>query len=362
MIDEPAGQRTLRRLVGAFYHPTIVPDRRSPAPRREQLRAERRPVKYGVRAGERIADGGADGHRGGRAKLAALQAELRRRGSGSTGCAARAGRAAVQRDRAERVLAADAVLPAGDLRPSSARWSSSACCSRWCVLMTAGLTQLFPGRPELMPIPFAAILVTLLYNGRIGVFAALTLALLLDGQWALRDSDILFFGLVGGVAGAIGIRVVRRRRHLYLTIGVMAARRHPRVDHRGAARGLEHVTIVRERLLGVLMAPASASLAHARDAARRVRHPHHHRSHPARALRSRPPAAPPAGARGARAPGRTASRWPTSASRPATSSARTACSPGSAATTTTSASWRNPRLLRREPGRRAQPARRADAR
>ena len=27
---------------------------------------------------------------------------------------------------------------------------------------------------------------------------------------------------MGGVAGAIGIRVVRRRRHLYLTIGVVA--------------------------------------------------------------------------------------------------------------------------------------------
>ena len=73
-----------------------------------------------------------------------------------------------------------------------------------------------------MPIPFAAILVTMLYNGRIGVFAAVTLAILLDGQWALRESDILFFGLVGGVAGAVGIRVVRRRRHLYVTIGVVA--------------------------------------------------------------------------------------------------------------------------------------------
>ena len=74
-----------------------------------------------------------------------------------------------------------------------------------------------------MPIPFATIVVTLLYNGQIGVAAAVTLAILLDGQWALRDSSILFFGLVGGVAGAVGIRVVRRRRHLYVTIGVMAA-------------------------------------------------------------------------------------------------------------------------------------------
>ena len=79
---------------------------------------------------------------------------------------------------------------------------------------------------------------TLLYNGRIGVFAALTLAVLLDGQWALRESGILFFGLVGGVAGAIGIRAVRRRRHLYVTVAVVAAREHPGVDHGGPAAGL----------------------------------------------------------------------------------------------------------------------------
>ena len=62
----------------------------------------------------------------------------------------------------------------------------------------------------------------MLYDGRIGVFSAVTLAMLLDGQWALRESRILFFGLMGGVAGAIGIRAVRRRRHLYVTVAVVA--------------------------------------------------------------------------------------------------------------------------------------------
>ena len=56
------------------------------------------------------------------------------------------------------------------------------------LLLTAGLNRAFPGRPELVPIPFATIVVTLLYNGRIGLVAALTLAILLDGQWALRGT------------------------------------------------------------------------------------------------------------------------------------------------------------------------------
>ena len=55
------------------------------------------------------------------------------------------------------------------------------------LLLTAGLYAVFPGRPELVPIPFAIIVITLLYNGRIGVTAALILAMLLDGQWALRE-------------------------------------------------------------------------------------------------------------------------------------------------------------------------------
>ena len=93
-----------------------------------------------------------------------------------------------------------------------------------------------------MPIPFATIVVTLLYNGRIGVLAALTLAILLDGQWALRDSSVLFFGLVSGVAGAVGIRVVRRRRHLYLTIGVMAGGLGAGLGHRRPDPGLDHAS------------------------------------------------------------------------------------------------------------------------
>ena len=64
MVEDPVGQRTLRRLVGAFYHPTIVPDPTLTTARREQLRASVDPITYGVRAGERIVARGPAGHRG----------------------------------------------------------------------------------------------------------------------------------------------------------------------------------------------------------------------------------------------------------------------------------------------------------
>jgi putative nucleotidyltransferase with HDIG domain len=91
------------------------------------------------------------------------------------------------------------------------------------IVSAAILRRMFPDRPELMPIPFAAIVVTVLYNGRLSVFAAATLAILLGGQWGLRENQILFFGLVGGMAAALSARKVRRRSEAYVTIGAVAA-------------------------------------------------------------------------------------------------------------------------------------------
>ena len=80
-----------------------------------------------------------------------------------------------------------------------------------------------PGRPEFLPAPFLVILVTLLFNGRVGVFAGAALAILLGSQWALRDEHTLLFCLLGGTAAALGTRVARRRRELYVTILTVVA-------------------------------------------------------------------------------------------------------------------------------------------
>jgi putative nucleotidyltransferase with HDIG domain len=93
------------------------------------------------------------------------------------------------------------------------------------------------------------------------VFAAVILAILLDGQWALRESHTLFFGLVGGVAGAVGIRVVRRRRHLYVTIAVLALASMLASIAIGLGQGWSTATIIQSCLLGAIMAVASAALA-----------------------------------------------------------------------------------------------------
>ncbi|HEY7634687.1 MAG TPA: HDIG domain-containing metalloprotein [Gemmatimonadales bacterium] len=259
-IASPDGQRALRRLVSAFYRPTIVPDIQLTTARREQLRAGVDPVKYTVRSGERIVVAGQAVTEEARVKLAALHQELRRRGTDDLWLRGAAGALLYN----TIVLAAFWLLVLF-YRPGAYRGLREmvffGALFTLVMLMAAGMSHLFPGRPELVPIPFAALLVTLLYDGRIGVFAALTLSVLLDGQWALRENFVLLFGLAGGVAAAIGIRVVRRRRHLYVTILFMGIAAILASVSVGLTQGWETVTIVASALLGLLMAPASASLA-----------------------------------------------------------------------------------------------------
>jgi putative nucleotidyltransferase with HDIG domain len=63
------------------------------------------------------------------------------------------------------------------------------------------------------------------------------------------------------VAGAIGIRVVRRRRHLYVTIGVVAGAEILATIAVGLTQGWSTSTIVGSSLLDIVIALASAALA-----------------------------------------------------------------------------------------------------
>jgi cyclic-di-AMP phosphodiesterase PgpH len=260
VIEDPVGQRTLRRLVGTFYHPTIVPDPLLTTARRERLRASVDPVRFGVRSGERITIAGQLVTEDQQAKLIGLRQELERRGTAGFWTEGAVGGLLYN----ALVLSVFWLLIMFSRRETYAEvremWFFGALFSL-VVLITAGTTQLLPIRPEMVPIPFAAILVTLLYDGRIGVFSAVTLAVLLDGQWALRESGILLFGLMGGVAGAIGIRAVRRRRHLYVTVAVVAGASMLASLTIGLLQGWGMITIVASAFLGSLMALASAALA-----------------------------------------------------------------------------------------------------
>jgi putative nucleotidyltransferase with HDIG domain len=69
--------------------------------------------------------------------------------------------------------------------------------------------------PELIPIALAAVLFSVLFDPRISLIAAMVLAVLIGGQSMFRGTNALFINLVGGVAAAFSVRVVRRRNQAY---------------------------------------------------------------------------------------------------------------------------------------------------
>ena len=216
-LEDPVAQRTIRRLVATFYHPTVVPDMALTSTRREQLRASVDPVKYHVSAGERITTQGQPVTEVARAKLAALMKELSARGSGHPLLRGAAG--ALLYNMA--VMAAFWLLILFYRRRSYDRLREMVffgALFTLVLLLTAGLHEAFPGRPELVPIPFATIVITLLYSGQVGVAAAMTLAILLDGQWALRGGSILFFGLLYALTGR---RIPALPWYLWILIGIV---------------------------------------------------------------------------------------------------------------------------------------------
>ncbi len=89
------------------------------------------------------------------------------------------------------------------------------------VILGAGVVLRFISgdpAPELIPIPFAAMLVTILFGGRLAMVSAMVLAVLLGSQVVYGGEDALFIALVGGMAAALSVRSIRRRNQLLMSV------------------------------------------------------------------------------------------------------------------------------------------------
>ncbi len=220
LAGDTLGDRMLRKLTGSFFRPNVTPAEDLTRARREDMRRGVDSLKYLVSPGERIVAAGQLVTPEIHDKLLSLEQHLLQKG----------GAGVLVRTMVGQILYNSIVISVFWLllmlyrrdAYNSFRQMVFFAALFAVVIEGAGIfLWIFPNRPELIPIPFAAILITMLYTGRIAVVAASTLAILLGAQWMLRDTNTLFFGLVGGVAAAVGMRVVRRRKHLYITFGVI---------------------------------------------------------------------------------------------------------------------------------------------
>jgi putative nucleotidyltransferase with HDIG domain len=114
---------------------------------------------------------------------------------------------------------------------------------------------------ELVPVPFAALLVAVLWGGRLALALALVLALVLGGQGPFLGAALPFTAAVGGAAAAFGVRVARRRLQTWMVVGIIAAAYAATALSVGLLRGWTLREIGWSVLWGAVNATASSLLA-----------------------------------------------------------------------------------------------------
>src|SRR5256712_5670093 len=66
-------------------------------------------------------------------------------------------------------------------------------------------------------------MLTVLFNGRVSMIAALILSVVIALQPVYHDTPALFLCVVGGVTAALSVKSLRRRSHLYAAVLVVGA-------------------------------------------------------------------------------------------------------------------------------------------
>ena len=215
------GQRVFRRIAASFYRPTVVFDQDLTASRRGQRRLGVDSLRYRVIAGEAIVNSGDRVTPEIHDKLVSLRERLRQLGPTDV----------LSRGFAGGLLADILLLSPFWLllmlyrRETYADWREMAFLALLLiatVLLSRGVIAAFPDRTEFLPLPLAILVIAMLYNGRIAVVAALSMATLLGQQWLLKSTPAMLFGVVAGTAAAMSVRAIRRRSRVYVTVGLLA--------------------------------------------------------------------------------------------------------------------------------------------
>lgn len=113
---------------------------------------------------------------------------------------------------------------------------------------------------ELIPIPFAALVITVLFNGRIAMVAAIVLAELLGSQVAYGGQDAIYVALLGGVAAALSVRRISRRTGILGSAALVTAAFALAAGTVGLRVGLPLTEVGLRVVLGASNATVSAAL------------------------------------------------------------------------------------------------------
>jgi len=257
----PTADAAFRKLLAAFFRPTVVYDRVATERARQDLRRSVPNVKYALRLGEKIVGAHEVVGREEQAKMRALQDELARRGDSRRNVSRIVG----------AVLFNTLVLTIFGLtlflfRPqlyASIRAVLLFAIVFLIVIVTSSLIAHLPARlhPELIPVAFAAVIASILFDPRIGMIAAMVLAVLIGGQSEFRGTNALFLNLIGGTAAAFTMRIVRNRNQTQWAVFAIACAYLAAALAIGLTLDLPMIEIASSAGWGALNAVASVAIA-----------------------------------------------------------------------------------------------------
>ena len=209
------------KLLGSFFHPTVVANRVATESMRQELRRAVSPDRYVVREGEKIVGAHEVIGREEHDKLRALRDELR--GVPGAGFSPqRATGAVLLNTLILSILGATLLL----FRPQLYGSMRALLLIAAVFLAVVGSAAVVANQPEvhveLIPLAFAAVVFSVLFDSRFSLIAVMVLALLLGVQNVFRGTNGLYFMVLGGVAAAFSVRVIRRRNQAYYSILTIA--------------------------------------------------------------------------------------------------------------------------------------------
>lgn len=248
------------KLLNGLFRPTLLPAAQETDALRAELRASVDSVKDTVRANERIVAAHDVVTAEVRERLAALRSELARRGAAG-GVPVRA--AVGQMLTNALTLSIFWLLLMLYRRETYAELRQMVVVGVLFGLVVVGAAanfQFITAAPELIPIPFAAMLITVLFSGRVAMIAAAVLAVLIGSQSVYGGHEALYIALVGGVAAALGMRMVRRRTQLLTTMAVITAAYAVAAVTLGLQLGQPIAVVGQGVALGTVNAVVSAAL------------------------------------------------------------------------------------------------------
>lgn len=212
------GDAVYLKVVRRLFRPTLVYDELETARRRSELAAGVERSKYAVRQGDVLVEAGEIVTGPIQERLAGLHAELVRRGAATS---ATMGGTVGPLLRNLLILSVFWVLMFFYRRETYAKLRQVGTVSALLacgILGAAAVARTVPVHGELILLPFTAMMLTVLFNGRVSMIAAMILATLIGTQPAFQDTPVLFLCFTGGVTAALSVKTLRRRTHLYLAV------------------------------------------------------------------------------------------------------------------------------------------------